>query len=329
MKAKLTFLAAIVLGLAPLNLRAGAEAEESKTLTFPVSGAPEVIVSAGDAAVSIRGWDKQVVELRYSKQVRGPDDAEAKRLLEAIEINARQSGNTVNIEERERTHVPWRNRHVRVELNLSVPRNSNLSARTGDGAVALEDVQGTLAVHTGDGNVRAARLQGDIQLHSGDGKMDLEDLSGKLEARAGDGDIRGSQLVGNLTLHTGDGDIRLDAATGSVTLSTGDGNIEAGGQFSALRARTQDGRLTIHALGGKPLEEGMELESGDGSIELRLPATLAATLSLSTGDGHIETRLPLEILGTFSPHHVEGKINGGGPTLRLRTGDGNIRIVGE
>jgi hypothetical protein len=33
-----------------------------------------------------------------------------------------------------------------------------------------------------------------------------------------------------------------------------------------------------------------------------------------------------EIAGSLNKHHVSGKINGGGPAVRVETGSGSIRI---
>jgi hypothetical protein len=49
-------------------------------------------------------------------------------------------------------------------------------------------------------------------------------------------------------------------------------------------------------------------------------------LELHTGDGHIGVDLPLTVNGTQNEHEVRGKLNGGGPSLTVRTGDGSIHV---
>ena len=36
---------------------------------------------------------------------------------------------------------------------------------------------------------------------------------------------------------------------------------------------------------------------------------------------------PITTSGTVGNHDLRGKINGGGPTLKIRTSDGSIRVV--
>ena len=68
------------------------------------------------------------------------------------------------------------------------------------------------------------------------------------------------------------------------------------------------------------------LHTGDGSVTLNIPESLAADLALHTGDGHITLDLPVTVQGRYDSNRVEGKLNGGGSELRVETGDGSIRI---
>ena len=67
------------------------------------------------------------------------------------------------------------------------------------------------------------------------------------------------------------------------------------------------------------------LHSGDGSIEVLLPADLSANLDVRTGDGSIRSDLSLSDSDTRH-HSLRGKLHGGGPLLELRSGDGSIHL---
>jgi hypothetical protein len=71
---------------------------------------------------------------------------------------------------------------------------------------------------------------------------------------------------------------------------------------------------------------GWELNSGDGSISLRLPRELLADIDLRTGDGHINANLPVTVNFLNGHHEMHGKLNGGGAPISVRTGDGSINI---
>jgi hypothetical protein len=50
------------------------------------------------------------------------------------------------------------------------------------------------------------------------------------------------------------------------------------------------------------------------------------TLDASTGSGSVHSDPPLTTHGSLDRHHVQGDINGGGPTVRVSTGSGDVRI---
>jgi hypothetical protein len=50
------------------------------------------------------------------------------------------------------------------------------------------------------------------------------------------------------------------------------------------------------------------------------------TLDAESGSGSIHTDQEMTTQGTADRHHIVGKINGGGPTVRVETGSGSIRV---
>jgi hypothetical protein len=68
------------------------------------------------------------------------------------------------------------------------------------------------------------------------------------------------------------------------------------------------------------------IHTGDGSVSLRLPENFAADLDAHTGDGKITVDFPVTASGSLGGSELRGKLNGGGQTLVVRTGDGPIRL---
>jgi hypothetical protein len=209
-----------------------------------------------------------------------------------VQIIESQSGNSVSIE----VKVPhWgfsmfggNRKSLRVEV--SVPRALELDVRTSDGNITALAVSGKIQFDTGDGNVIASNIQGDIRIHTGDGHIEGHNFDGSLDA------------------NTGDGNLRIDGRFDALALKTGDGNIEA------------------QAGSGSKVANGWNLHSGDGHITLRLPGDLNATLDAHTGDGSITLDIPIQVSGSLSHSSVRGKLNAGGPTVAISSGDGSIHI---
>lgn len=150
--------------------------------------------------------------------------------------------------------------------------------------------------------------QGRVNLHTGDGKIELADFSGEMELRSGDGSEE------------------IHRVEGSLHANTGDGHINADGRFDALDLKTGDGRLDVRAAAWSKVSEEWVLHTGDGSVSLELPENLAADLHLHTGDGHIDVDLPMTTDGRIKQNDVHGKLNGGGKTISIQTGDGSINL---
>jgi DUF4097 and DUF4098 domain-containing protein YvlB len=181
-------------------------------------------------------------------------------------------------------------RHKSIKVELHVPRDLELDVQTADGNVVAQNVAGRIHFNTGDGNVTATSVHGDIRLHTGDGR------------------IEGTNFDGSLDADTGDGNLRISGRFDTLSLKTGDGNIEA-----------QVGS-------GSKVANTWTVRSGDGHITMRVPADLNANVDAHTGDGSITLDIPITVAGSLSHSSVHGKLNAGGGTLSISSGDGSIHL---
>jgi DUF4097 and DUF4098 domain-containing protein YvlB len=210
-----------------------------------------------------------------------------------VTITESQAGDRVDIEvRRPKEHFRFGTGHRSIAVALRVPKQADLDVRTGDGNIDVQPVSGNISLSTGDGSVTADGLQGDILLHTGDGSIRATGLSGRLKA------------------------------------DTGDGHMNVRGRFDVLDLGTGDGGIEAAAEAGSQIETAWSLRSGDGSITLRLPEGLGAGLDAHTGDGGIRLERPVTVTGTIRENTVRGTLGPGGPPLRIRTGDGSIRLLG-
>jgi hypothetical protein len=257
--------------------------------TYSLTGRPDLHVVTDDGSVTVDTWDRKSVEVRVTTQYWhiGPGD---------VQIEQEQDGNHIDFRvfrPHHRFNVSFSlgptRAPIRVEIRL--PRDVDLDVKTGDGGVTIPPLAGRISLHTGDGSIHADGLKGEITLSSGDGGITATGLDGSVEAR------------------TGDGRVRIDGRFDRLDLGSGDGGIRA------------------IARAGSSMGHGWYLESGDGSVDLRIPSDLNAELDARTGDGHIHLDLPVRVSGSIGRRDVHGEINNGGPALRIRTGDGSIRIA--
>lgn len=157
---------------------------------------------------------------------------------------------------------------------------------------------------------------------SGSGDLRLSDLGSSLQAETGSGDIEAAGFTGRVILQSGSGEIHADLQSASdVTAKSGSGNIRIRGVNGALFAETGSGDIEI---GGRP-GAAWQLRSGSGDITLNLGSS-AFNLDASTGSGEVHSDATITTHGALGHHHVEGAVNGGGPTVHIETGSGDIRI---
>jgi hypothetical protein len=134
-------------------------------------------------------------------------------------------------------------------------------------------------------------------------------------------------LRGPARLVTHDGNIDGEGFDGVLDASSGDGNIRVRGKFTGLNLRSGDGNIDAEVAPGSHMASGWTVHTGDGGVTLRLPDGFAANLDAHTGDGRITVDLPVLAEGGIHEDSVSGKLNGGGPVLTVRTGDGSVHLA--
>ena len=167
----------------------------------------------------------------------------------------------------------------------------------------------------------------DVSIRTDDGGVDSDPITGRVKVETQDGHLRLHGVRGEITLASSDGRITADELDGIVRVRTGDGAVSLIGRMDVLAVRTGDGRVEATAIAGSKMAEQWSVETGDGSILMRIPADLKSLLDLQTQDGRIRVELPLPIRGTQRGHALRGELNGGGPLLRMRTQDGSVTLA--
>ena len=161
-----------------------------------------------------------------------------------------------------------------------------------------------------------------LDANSGSGDIKDEGVGANSKLSTGSGNIHASGLKDGFNANSGSGDIVIEGTgSGDVKAQTGSGNIELHGVNGGLRAGTGSGDIKIT---GSPTS-AWKLETGSGNVEF-WPGNTGFSLDASTGSGTVHTDREMLTQGSSDRHHVVGKIGGGGPTVRIETGSGDVRI---
>lgn len=176
--------------------------------------------------------------------------------------------------------------HVSIDYDIEAPADSFLEASSGSGDVTDDGVGQNAKLNSGSGNIHATGLKGGFNVGTGSGNIYAEQTS-----------------QGDVKAETGSGNIELRDLRGGLHAQTGSGDIKVSGSPSS----------------------DWKLGTGSGSVEM-WPGNTGFTLDASTGSGSVRTEHEMAVQGSFDKHHVTGRVNGGGPTVRVETGSGDIHI---
>jgi hypothetical protein len=121
------------------------------------------------------------------------------------------------------------------------------------------------------------------------------------------------------------GQVVVNALAGKVVASTTNGAVKGTNLTGGVDGRTTNGSVSIEMASVGP--DPVSLETTNGSVTLMLPEKAKATVSASVTNGGIT----VGALDNFevtekSRRRLEGRLNGGGTPVELRTTHGGIRL---
>ncbi|HZD32841.1 MAG TPA: hypothetical protein VE779_14415 [Candidatus Angelobacter sp.] len=211
---------------------------------------------------------------------------------------------------------------------------SDMFLQSGGGSVAVDRVSGQLMVKTGGGKIKIG-TSGTATLETGGGNIDVGRCNGDLRADSGGGNLNLGDVTGSVNAETGGGNVRLSSAQGYVRVRTGGGVVELWKVGQGANVETGSGAVTVEFVGGRGQFRDSELRTASGSMVVYLPSNLGVSLHASTelasGVGIRSDLSGLAITsegGQYGPKSMfaEGQLNGGGPSLRVRTAMGQIEF---
>ncbi len=147
----------------------------------------------------------------------------------------------------------------------------------------------------------------------------------------GHGEVRYTVRVpvgASVKLETVNGGIEVENVRGRAELQTTNGGIVARRIAGALEASTTNGGVQADVESLAP--DGVQMECTNGGLRLTLPKDAKADIAARIVNGGISLDgLNVETIGEQSRRRLEGRVNGGGPRVRMEGTNGGIRISGR
>jgi DUF4097 and DUF4098 domain-containing protein YvlB len=256
-------------------------------------------------AISITGWDKDVVTVKGFREGRDGKDAilEMEDQSSVISLSSRYQGSR-------------HNRNGGVRLEISVPHRYDMHLETMGGGIAIENVEGLIAGKTMGGPLELRGLKGELDLLTMGGPVNLKNsnVDGSVKTMGGEvlledvtGGVKGSSMGGkviqhNVSSHAGDpggheinittmgGEIDISEAPLGADLHTMGGPIHVKNAARFVKAKTMGGPIHLDAVDG-----WVEATTMGGDIEVTMtgdPSAGKRSVSLTSMAGDVVLRVP-------------------------------------
>jgi len=299
--------------LGPVLLHAKIERTVDKTFAVQPGGTLKVETAGG--GIKVEPGAGNAVKIVVKERIDASTDAEADELLKHLTLTLEQQGNDVTAVARyegERTSsiFHWGNwPPVQCEFTVTVPSQYNVDLRTSGGGIGVGDLTGQVVARTSGGGLRFGKITGTVEGHTSGGGISLE------------------ACTGDVTVHTSGGGIHLGPVGGNADVHTSGGGISIKGIAGVVNAHTSGGPIDVAFSG--PLQGDCEFSTSGGGITVRVDPKSDFQLDAHTSGGGVHCDLPITVVGEIRPSRLEGKVNGGGHLLKLRSSGGGIRVVAE
>jgi len=273
--------------------------------SFQVSGAVDLEVLSRSGDVTVRNGPAGTVTVHGKINIGNSwfsGDRHAD--VQAIQNNPpiRQNGNSIRID-----YVNYNN--LSIDYEITVPDETSVRSHTGSGDQSIEGLRGRIELESGSGDLRLSRLTGDMRFSTGSGNVRGHELSGPARAKAGSGDIDIEETgEGDIDIRTGSGNISVKGINGGFHAEAGSGDIHGDGAPKNL----------------------WTVRTGSGNVVLRVPQDSAFDVDVSSSSGSVNLGHPVQttVQGRVqeSRKSVVGKVRGGGPTVSVHTGSGDVTV---
>lgn len=129
-----------------------------------------------------------------------------------------------------------------------------------------------------------------------------------------------------LSLRSTNGGISVRDVDGRVQFKTVNGGVKLSGMSGDVKGTTNNGGVDVELDGPTWNGEGLDVETNNGGVRLRIPENYSAHLETGTVNGGFNIDFPVTVQGRLD-RQISADIGAGGPTIRVRTHNGGVRVT--
>jgi hypothetical protein len=129
-----------------------------------------------------------------------------------------------------------------------------------------------------------------------------------------------------LSLRTTNGGITIDNVNSRVEFRTVNGGVKLSRMGGEVEGRTTNGGVNVDLEGATWHGAGLDVQTSNGGVHLSIPAQYSAHLETGTVNGSLKIDFPVMVQGMIG-RSLSTDLGGGGPTLRVQTSNGGVKIT--
>ena len=300
------------------------------------------IVDQQSARVTIIGEDRANIGSELTATSDGVDNAEAQSLVKEVKLVLDSAADVVTA----KLAFPQPGTQ-RATLVLRVPSRFRVRVEPNTGRLEIQNVSAADVI-TSRGETIIKNIAARLSITHRGGDLTIEDVGAlRLETRGSD--VKLARVRGEANLRLQAGDLRAESITGPMEIDSNDCDVtleKLGEIKGVLRVNAVSGQLTVRDLRSEARIDGRGVEidvrldrptalsiyNRNEPIELTLP-TGGVELDAVTTEGQItlapglQSQVKLANAESDKDQTATGKVNGGGPTITLRSTRGDIRLM--
>lgn len=291
--------------------------------TFTVAPGGKLTIRADRGTIDVKTGATDKVEIEVTRE---PGRGSPADILEKHTVTFNQEGNDVVVEARmpDQKTSWFRGNNLKVHYEVTVPSKYNVNLKSAGGSITVKDLEGEARAATSGGSLKFGQIKGPVHGHTSGGSINVAGATQDVDIQTSGGSIHIGDTGGNVIAKTSGGSIHIGDIKGSVTAETSGGSIEVNGASGTVNAHTSGG--PIHAALTKQPSGPCTFETSGGGIELKMASNVGIDVDAHTSGGSVSTDFAADGGGEAKKNHLQSKLNGGGPKVKLGTSGGSIRI---
>jgi Putative adhesin len=304
----------LILVLAALCLSLAATSISAQELKIPRGS--KIVVRNDYGSITITGWERETIEAVATDESRASETVSV-----SISENLPVSNRILITAKPDK-----RNPQGKIKLEVKVPLYVELEPIQAESdSIIVSDIEGFVNVKTGSGDIKIVNV-GSVQARTGNGNITLENINGRVDLITGNGNVSARQIQGEARIISVNAKINISCVKGRIEVSDTSSQTWLTGVEGDVDVSTSNGKA--YFIGAIRSENRYRLKTLSGVVSMAIPDETGFTATLSSYSGRIEKDFIFQNDSAFQNGKTNqrfiGKHKDGKAQIELDSFDGRV-----